>query len=168
MTNKKKDLAKVAVAALLLAASLPAASHADEVESQGILLAGGGCGASPQGCGAASSRSGCGAAAPSSGSYETSNPYNRPAGRPGNTYDSTSGTYGGSSGYHSGAGSSSGWGAGSMSSENYNSGSPSYSPNANRPGSYVSEEYMANPGNPNAPQTQRGNPNNPNNPNRNR
>lgn len=43
MENKKKDLAKIAVAAFLLAASLPAASHAVGIESQEVLLAAG-CG----------------------------------------------------------------------------------------------------------------------------
>ena len=43
--SKKKDLAKIALAAFMLSASLPAAGNASfDAESQGTLLAGGGCG----------------------------------------------------------------------------------------------------------------------------
>lgn len=159
MANKKKDLAKVAVAALLLAASLPAASHANEVLSQGTLLAAG-CGG---GCGAATSSG--------SGSYDTSNPYNRPGNRPGSSYDSTSGSYGSSSSYQPGT--SSGYGAGSMSADTYPGSNPGYMnqgsrPNPNRPGNpYPSDDFESGMGsmssNPNMPPSQRGtNPSNRN------
>lgn len=71
--KKKKDLAKIALAAFMLSASLPVAGHASsDAETQGTLLAGGGCGASSgnhpssNGCGASSGRyspatNGCGA-----------------------------------------------------------------------------------------------------------
>lgn len=72
--KKKKDLAKIALAAFMLSASLPAAVNANtDVETQGTLLAGGGCAAASTGnrpasgsCGASSGRyspstSGCGA-----------------------------------------------------------------------------------------------------------
>lgn len=72
--KKKKDLAKIALAAFMLSASLPAAVNANtDSETQGTLLAGGGCAAASTGnrpasgsCGASSGRyspstSGCGA-----------------------------------------------------------------------------------------------------------
>ena len=45
MENNKKNLAKKAFAALILAASLPVAGHAVGTITEGTLLAGGGCGA---------------------------------------------------------------------------------------------------------------------------
>ena len=56
MEKNKKELAKLALAALLLASSLPVAGHAGEVEVNGTLLAAGcGGGSGSEGCGAVSS-----------------------------------------------------------------------------------------------------------------
>lgn len=74
MKNKKKDLAKIALTAFMLSAAMPAAGNANiDAQSQGTLLAGGGCGAASSNqpasgtCGASSqarrspATSGCGA-----------------------------------------------------------------------------------------------------------
>jgi len=72
--KKNKDLAKIALAAFMLSAAMPVAAHANiDAQSQGTLLASGGCGAASSQhpahstCGAAPTRrspatSGCGAA----------------------------------------------------------------------------------------------------------
>jgi len=73
MESKKKDLAKLALAALVLSAGTPAANASLDSEMTGTHLAGGGCGAASNShpasgsCGASQSRyspatSGCGAA----------------------------------------------------------------------------------------------------------
>lgn len=94
MENKKKNLAKVAVAALLLAASLPAASHADETESQGILLAAN-CG-NRGSCGAASSQqySGNTQQAMYSGNPQTNQALRGQASGPGVDYGELDDSYG--------------------------------------------------------------------------
>lgn len=111
--KNKKDLAKMAAAAILLACSLPTSGHAtDETETAGTVLAGGGCAASQKGCAASQ---GCGATPsstpgayrpnqnynanydttgssqgyrPAGGSYDTTNP--GPGYRPAGSYDTTS------------------------------------------------------------------------------
>ncbi len=83
MENKKKDLAKVALSALLLAASLPAASQAGEVKSQGVILAAG-CGA--QSCGASDSKN-------TGSNYNRSNEYSGTGSNPSRSINSA-GNYG--------------------------------------------------------------------------
>lgn len=100
--QKKKDLAKIALAAFMLSASLPAAGNAAmDAGAQGTVLAGGGCaGASntnkspSHSCGASSGRyspssSHCGAAPSSScgaiprdDSYGSQREYSAPTGKP--------------------------------------------------------------------------------------
>lgn len=72
--SKKKDLAKIALAAFMLSASLPAAGNANfDAESQGTLLAGGGCGDHTNKSSATSSCSATpGRISPASSSYNAS------------------------------------------------------------------------------------------------
>lgn len=68
---EKKKLANMALAAFVLASSLPAVSHAKDIEIEGTLLAGG-CASSSKGCAAATGR-GC-AASTGRGCAATTNP----------------------------------------------------------------------------------------------
>lgn len=83
--KKKNELAKIALAAFMLSAGLPAAGNASDAQASGTLLAGGGCGGSSN----KSGRSGCGA---SSSRYS---PKSHSCG--GSEYDST-GSYTGATG----------------------------------------------------------------------
>jgi len=154
MENKKKELAKAAIAALLLASSLPAATHADENIVQGTLLAGN-CGGSKAGCGASAGCGGSPANQPSS--YSTSNPYNRPS-----NYSTTT-TYDTPSQYSSSPQSYQSY---PMSSNSSGSQQPyGNNPNvmSNRPGNPYDE---FDPGMSKSPNSPRPNTNNPNNWNR--
>jgi hypothetical protein len=127
--EKKNNLAKIALSALILAASLPAVSQVNAAqETNGILLAGG-CAASSKGCAAATK--GCGASTTSGTNASGANTYNRTnSNYSGSNYSDPSSNYSRSSSWD-GAGSNTG------SSSSYNRPSSSWdSTGSNAAGSY--------------------------------